>query len=43
MKAKYSIIDNNTYNFDKLGFIIGMILTRAVVMGSNCQGQLKAV
>ena len=35
MKAKYSIIDDNTYNFNKLGFIIGIILARVVVIGSN--------
>jgi hypothetical protein len=23
IKAKYSILDNNTYNFNKTGFIIG--------------------
>jgi hypothetical protein len=26
-KAKYSICDNNVYNFDKAGFIIGKITT----------------
>ena len=34
-KAKYSILDNNTYNFDKSSFIIGVILTGAVVTGSK--------
>jgi hypothetical protein len=31
MKAKYGIQDNDIYNFNKTGFIIGIILTRAVV------------
>ena len=35
MHPKYSIIDNNNYNFNKLGFIIGIILTRVVVIDSN--------
>jgi hypothetical protein len=30
-KAKYGIYDEDTYNFDESVFIIGMILTRAVV------------
>lgn len=30
MKAKYGIIDENTYNFDKSGFMIGVISTSAV-------------
>ncbi|KAF1922256.1 uncharacterized protein M421DRAFT_78967, partial [Didymella exigua CBS 183.55] len=30
-KAKYSILDKDTYNFNKSRFIIGVISTRAVV------------
>jgi hypothetical protein len=35
-KAKYSILDEDTYNFNKSGFIIGVISTGAVVTGSEC-------
>lgn len=31
MKAKYGIIDVDFYNFDEIGFIIGMILSGIVV------------
>ncbi|KAF1927003.1 uncharacterized protein M421DRAFT_66379, partial [Didymella exigua CBS 183.55] len=34
-KAKYSIEDKDTYNFKKSSFIIGVILTGAVVTGSK--------
>ena len=34
-KAKYSILDNNTYNFDESGFMMGVISTGAVVTGSE--------
>ena len=33
MKAKYGILDEDTYNFDKIGFMMGIILTGAVVIG----------
>jgi hypothetical protein len=36
MKAKYSILDDAMYNFDEAGFIMGMILTGAVVTRSDC-------
>ncbi|KAJ8118499.1 hypothetical protein OPT61_g530 [Boeremia exigua] len=42
-KAKYSILDDNTYNFDEAGFIIGIISTGAVVTASERQGRLKTV
>lgn len=42
-KAKYSILDNNTYNFNKAGFIIGVILTGAVVTALERQGRPKLV
>jgi hypothetical protein len=35
MKAKYGILDDDTYNFNETGFIIGMISTRAVVTASE--------
>ncbi|KAJ8118480.1 hypothetical protein OPT61_g561 [Boeremia exigua] len=40
-KAKYSILDDNTYNFDKAGFMIGIILTGAVVTALKRQGRPK--
>jgi hypothetical protein len=43
IKAKYSILDDDTYNFDKTGFIIGQISTRAVVTASDRSGRLKQV
>jgi hypothetical protein len=42
-KAKYSILDKDTYNFDVAGFMIGIISTGAVVTGSERQGQPKSV
>jgi hypothetical protein len=33
IKAKYGILDKDTYNFNELGFIIGVISTRAVIIG----------
>lgn len=43
IKAKYSIQDNNTYNFDEIGFIIGQISTKAVVTALGLQKQLKQI
>ncbi|KAF1924344.1 uncharacterized protein M421DRAFT_37590, partial [Didymella exigua CBS 183.55] len=34
-KAKYSILDKDTHNFNKSSFIIGVISTSAVVTGSK--------
>ena len=42
-KAKYGITDNNTYNFDELGFMMGVILTGAVVTGSGRRNWPKQV
>jgi hypothetical protein len=33
MKAKYSIVDNDMYNFDKSGFLMGKISSQLVVIG----------
>jgi hypothetical protein len=41
IKAKYSILDEDTYNFDEFGFMMGVILTGAVVTGSERQGRPK--
>jgi hypothetical protein len=35
MKAKYGILDDDTYNFDEAGFMMGMILTGVVVTSSE--------
>jgi uncharacterized protein YoaH (UPF0181 family) len=43
IKAKYGIQDDDTYNFDKAGFMMGVILTGAVVTASKRRGQPKAV
>jgi hypothetical protein len=43
MKAKHSILDEDTYNFDETGFMMGVISTGAVVTGSDCRGRQKAV
>jgi hypothetical protein len=43
VKAKYGILDKDTYNFDESGFIIGVISTRAVVTGSDRRGRPKTV
>jgi hypothetical protein len=42
-KAKYSILDEDTYNFDKSGFMMGVILIGAVVTGSERRGRPKTV
>jgi hypothetical protein len=40
-KVKYGICDEDVYNFDEAGFIIGVILTGAVVTALERQGRLK--
>jgi hypothetical protein len=42
-KAKYRIQNEDTYNFDESGFMMGMISTGAVVTGSERRGRLKSV
>ena len=42
-KAKYGIQDEDTYNFDETGFMMGMISTGAVVTASEKRGRLKSV
>ena len=32
IKIKYSITNKNTYNFNKVGFIISIILIKAVII-----------
>jgi hypothetical protein len=43
MKAKYGILNNDIYNFDEAGFMMGVISTRAVVTRSDRQGRPKIV
>jgi hypothetical protein len=43
IKAKYGIQDEDTYNFNELGFMMGQILTRAVVTALERQGRLKVI
>jgi hypothetical protein len=42
-KAKYGILDDDTYNFNKSGFMMGVISTGAVVIGSERRGRPKTV
>jgi hypothetical protein len=42
-KAKYGICDEDVYNFDEAGFMMGKIKTQLVVTGSERRGRLKAI
>lgn len=42
-KAKYSIQDKDTYNFDETGFMMGVISTGAVVTAADRRGRPKTV
>jgi hypothetical protein len=42
-KVKYGILDEDTYNFDESGFMMGVISTGAVVTGSERRGRPKTV
>jgi hypothetical protein len=42
-KAKYSICDEDVYNFDEAGFMMGKIMAQLVVTGSERRGRLKAI
>jgi len=41
IKAKYGIIDEDTYNFDETGFLMGKISSQLVVTGSEKPGKQK--
>ena len=41
MKAKYGILDVDTYNFDETGFLMGMIFPGMVVTSSEGRGRAK--
>ena len=42
-KAKHGILDEDTYNFDESGFMMGVISTGAVVTGSERRSRPKTV
>ena len=41
MKAKYGIIDDDMYNFDESGFLMGKISSQLVVTGIDKPGKAK--
>ncbi|KAJ6261370.1 hypothetical protein Dda_4040 [Drechslerella dactyloides] len=41
IKAKYGITDSNIYNFDEIGFVMGMISTTTVVTGAEIRDKAK--
>ncbi len=41
VKAKYSIADDDVYNFDETGFIMGIIFASIVVTTSDGLGKAK--
>ena len=43
IKAKYSIVDEDIYNFNKTSFIIDKILSQLVITGSDKLGKLKKI
>jgi hypothetical protein len=42
-KATYGISDNDTYNFNETGFIMGKISSQLVVTGSERRGRPKGI
>jgi hypothetical protein len=42
-KAKYGICDDDVWNFDEAGFMMGKIMTQLVVTGSERRGRPKAI
>jgi hypothetical protein len=42
-KAKYGICDDDVYNFDEAGFMMGKITTQLVVTGLERRGRLKSI
>ncbi|KAH9869850.1 hypothetical protein J1614_007175 [Plenodomus biglobosus] len=42
-KAKHGILDEDMYNFDETGFMMGQILTGAVVTAADRRGRPKTV
>ena len=42
-KEKWGILDNDIYNFDETGFIMGRILSQLVITGSEGSGKMKRI
>ena len=43
IKAKYGILDDDTYNFDETGFMMGQISTGVVVTDAGKPGRAKQI
>ena len=43
IKAKYGILDEDTYNFDETGFMMGQVSSRSVVTSSERHGRPKSI
>jgi hypothetical protein len=43
IRAKYSIVDGDFYNFDETGFIIGLITPGMVIIRTNRCGRAKGI
>ena len=41
VKAKYGVVDNDMYNFDKIGFMMGIIFVGMVVITSDGRNKVK--
>ena len=41
IKVKYGILNDNTYNFDETGFIMGIIIATIVVTTSDGRSRAK--
>jgi hypothetical protein len=42
-KLKYGILDEDVFNFDEAGFMIGKLTTQLVVTGSERRGRPKTI
>jgi hypothetical protein len=43
MRAKYGVLDCDFYNFDEMGFMIGIITLAMVITRADRRGRGKAV
>jgi hypothetical protein len=43
MRAKYSVVDTDIYNFDETGFMTGVICPGIVVTRADQRGRSKAI
>jgi len=41
IKVKYGILDDDSYNFDETGFMMGIIIATMVVTTSDGRGRAK--